>query len=717
MLDCSAQNLMDEAYAAEQHARKHLEVLNQIIETYVGSYYRSDMKPVFPAPENYPYSYVANVRPRLIFNCPRFTASNEGTYLDAKKLLGTAKFVNQWAVNERLHQTLIPAVTQALMMRCVFLTSFEDLEGEVSEGDLRLMLPKCKEIELRRYFRDPKGTPAVKPRYKGHMWVRDLEDVKKLKGVDSKVLHDLVPDIGLDKLERPDQRQGNREGPPRNEIVAYEIWVPECNTYRTNPKLQHGTIFTVAVGQKVHSDGTRERGEKAGFLRKPRPYFGPDWGPYTEIEFVDVPANTYGSSPVAMLMQQVEELNAHLSATADAAARMKHLIFVDAAHDTLALAVQNSPDGHVISIPGVTKEQVIPVLIGGPAPEQYTYNEVARERLDRNIGMDSAQRGGVEQDRTATATNVRYQSLNIRMVDLKRTVANAVKQIANTVAWYGWNSPNVVMRLGQGAGKDFGVKNPVFLGGPDDGEKLPDWDAAALELEAYSMEAPDEEKLAAEVAEALAIVTEMAQIMQEAPWIAHDVILMQLAKLRKFDWLPECINSRLFAEWMKEQVQQNIESHQGEQELQAVQVEAAKTEVAKLKLELATMMQALQRGGEAGERKPPSVSMSYKDLPEDVKRQAEEAAGFSPSTQPLTSPAHVANAMKLHSDSMGRLHDKSMQNRQQVHESKESRTKEFAEERRTRLSGMFKGMAGQKPKTGMKRAAQTGGKAFAASKR
>lgn len=693
MLDYeSPANMLKECQSAEAHAKKHLAAFPDIVQIMVGSYYRDDMKPLTPSSENYPYSYLANVKPRLIFNNPRFNCTQETSSLDSKQMISMSKFANAWAVKEKLQAALSPWLTNALLMRGVILTTFEDVDGDEDlPGDqMRRKMPRCHVIEMHRYFRDPVSTPAVKPRYKVHVWVRDLEDVKKMKGVNKAAVKNLIPDIDLEKLQRPNQRQGVSDMPSRFEVIAYEMWVPECNDYRTGDgRGQHGTIFTIAVGQKISDGGKVDRYNKnVGYLFPPRPYYGPKWGPYTELEFIGVPGQTYGTSPVCVVMQQVEEVNAHLAATADAAARMKHLIFVDAANDTLQVATQNSPDGSVIAIPNITKDSIIPALIGGPAPEQYQYNEVARNRLDRNLGMDSAQRGEPVSGDTATATNVAYETLNIRMNDLKRITAQAVKQIVNTAAWYAWESNNVVMKLGGNDAAEMGFKSgAAFMGGPQGGETLPEYDDSALELEPYSMEAVDEEKLAQQVMEAMGLIAQLAQEMQTAPWLGYDVILEQLGKLRKFDWLHEAINGEMFAEWMKEQVQQNIEKHQIEQAQIQAQIEGIQLDNAKKKVELMLMMQ-----GPGEEKKGPSVSISYKDLPEDVKRQAESAAGFDPSTQPLTSPAHIQNQMKVMDTNSGRAHENNKMESTHTHQRKQSH-----------LAGMFRTMsANKRGSSGMK---------------
>ena len=673
MLDYSPENLWEECQAAEKHNLKHLFGFNDIIQTFVGSFYRDDMMPVNAAPENYPYSYVANVKPRLVFNNPRFNCTSESSSIDSNLLIMQAKFVNRWTVKENLQKILSPFVTTALLMRSVILTTFEDDpdDAELPPSEMKRKMPRCHLLENHRYFRDPVSTPATPPRYKGHTWVRDLEDVKKMKGVNKDALEKLCPDVDLSGLKRPNDQPGSDNAqPPRFEIVAYEIWVPECNDYATD-RGHNGTIFTIASGQAVQG-GRTTRTPGQAYLFEPRPYYGPPWGPYTELEFVDVPGQTYGTSPVCVVMQQIEEVNAHRAATADAAARMKHLVFVDAANDTLQLALQQSPDGTILGIPNLTKDQVQQVLVGGVAPEQYQYNEYSTERLDQTMGMGATERGGTaSDDRTATASNIRYETLNVRMDDLKNITAQAVKQIANTVSWYGWESNNVTMLLGGADGEDLGMEGPLaYLGGPQQGQQLPPWDAAALELEPYSMEAIDEDKLSQQVMEALALITQMAQEMQAAPWLGFDVILEQLGKLRKFDWISECINTKLFAAYMQQQQSQTEQTHAGLMAEQQLKLAGMDLDNKLKQADVMMRMRELMTPDQGREDKPPSISINYADLPEDDKRAVEVKAGLPASQMPLTTPEHIGNAVDLHKTAAGMQQDRQMQQGAQQHDSR-----------------------------------------------
>jgi hypothetical protein len=208
------------------------------------------------------------------------------------------------------------------------------------------------------------------------------------------------------------------------------------------------------------------------------------------------------------------------------------------------------------------------------------------------------------------------------------------------------------------------------------------------------MEAVDEAKLAQEVTESLAIIAQLAQEMTTAPWIQYDVILEQLGKLRKFDWMHECINGELFAEWMKEQVQQNVEKHQAEQALQQAQIQGQQIQNAKTKLEMMLLMHESQQPQTGTERKPPSVSISYKDLPEDVKREAESAAGFKPSTMPLTSPAHIANQLDVHKTNVGFQNQQMQAEQGRQHELVKQNSQQKHQVQQSKLAGMLKGMSG-----------------------
>lgn len=674
-LDYSPTNLLEENDGGVSHRNKYLyhhETLNQ---TYMGSYFRSDKRPAKESPENYPFSFIANVQPRLVFNNPKVSCKSANVAVDSDTCSHAGRAVNQW-IRYRNFQTTLEVYAQAyLMLWSVALIEFETHPEDVDlpAEQMRRMIPKVHILDHWRYVQDPTATPTTTPRWKSHINVKDLEDVKKMKDLVPEALDSLIADIDLALLHRPNTSSGGKNDlPSRKEVLYYEMWVPECNDYRTPGTalhLENGTIFTIAVGQTVGPGGARRVGQ-AQFLRKPRPYFGPATGPYRLAGAYDVQGETYPLSPIAVCMQQVEELNAHCTAVANAAARMKNLVFVDATQDTLQSATMNSPDGTVLGIPGISESQIVTVVIGGPAKEQYQYIELLRNRLDRNIGIDDAQRGELNSDVTATATNVAFQSMAIRMDHLQRRFTEAVKDILKTVLWYAWESPNFVMFLAPDDAEALGMTKPAYLGGPDPQhpEAHVPIDQAALDIEPYSMVKVDETVLAQEVMDTLALVMQMAQEMQTAPWLGWETILNQLADIRKFDWLDDAINSDLFRAYQAQQQSQVEQTHAATMAEAQLHLESLDLDNKLKQLQIMLLMKQLQGGdGEEGS-KGPSVSLNYKDAPEDVRRRIEEISVGMTSHMGMTAPDHVKNALSLATkghDAQVKTH---MQGSQQMHQ-------------------------------------------------
>lgn len=680
-----AGNMLQECDAAVYHRDKHIkDNKKELLEIFHGSHYRTDSRPGRESPENYPFSFVANVQPRLVFDNPKVNCTSTNVSVPKKTVQHLGRAINQWIKYADFVKVLDACATDGLLMWSTVLTTFEvdPLDSALPNSQMKRMIPKVSIIENHRYFRDPSSTPATPPRFEGHIWVRDLSDVEKMEDVDQEALGALVADMDIQLLKRPNALQGSSSttGPSRKEILAYEFWVPECNDYRTDPKMQNGTIYTLAIGQSVAADGGRTRVGKARYLRDPRPFFGPPWGPYSMLGFYDVPENTYPLSPVAVCFQQMEELNAHASAVANAASRMKNLVFVDAAHDTLQAAVMNSADGTVIGIPGLTQEQVVDVTIGGPAKEQYEYVQVLRERLDRNIGIDDAQRGELNPQVTATATNVAYQSMSVRMDYLKKRFTEFTKRILNSVGWYAWNSNNFVMFLAPEDADELQMKKPAFLGGPQQGEEHVPYDQAALDLEPYSMIKVDEGVLAQEVQETIALIAQLAQEMATAPWLGWQTILEQLATIRKFDWVPECINSDLFIAYQQQQQQQNQQLHAAQMAEMQLKLDGMDADNKLKKIKAMQEMIALHQQMQPQTEDPDSISKSanYKDLPEDIRRAWEvEMVGFA-STQPLTAADHVKNALTLSQTNTQHAQKQDLQTRDQKHQQAQGRQSQLA---------------------------------------
>ena len=264
------------------------------------------------------------------------------------------------------------------------------------------MWPVCTRIPQHRFFVDPVADTLEEARFIGHKWVRDKEDLLKMaeenekEGWDAEAIEKMSVTSDNQELGRDE-----KDLPDREEVVCYEIYVPEI-TLEDSLGEKHGfngTIYTLAVA-------VDDEDEKAAFIRKPRPYYGPRWGPYVLFGIYKVPNAIYPLSPLVAIEGQVEELNRHAESASQSAEQYKKLILVDNTDPKFSQRVKDSQDNYVIPVSGLEKARVVQAEIGGMTQQQLTYLQVARDRLDRNSGITDAQRGNIEGRGTATEVTV-----------------------------------------------------------------------------------------------------------------------------------------------------------------------------------------------------------------------------------------------------------------------------------------------------------------------
>ena len=100
---------------------------------------------------------------------------------------------------------------------------------------------------------DPLALSANESRYMGHMWIRDkkdlVEEAKNDPSWNSEAVEQLTEGSGISDAGR--NKQAEEKTPTRNEVVGYDVWVPEVqhNDVIGPEDGFHGTIYTVSVGQ------------------------------------------------------------------------------------------------------------------------------------------------------------------------------------------------------------------------------------------------------------------------------------------------------------------------------------------------------------------------------------------------------------------------------------------------------------------------------------
>ena len=604
MLDLSPENLRLEIERAEELRNKHTSKIEQLILGFTGSHYRSDRHPDEPTPENHAFEYVSLMLPLLAYDNPAIAVESTNAGFDPAVAIGMEEALNQTTINDDLQKLFERVAYDALFGFGVLITTLEETqEADVEEGGdggtPAMMLPRTNYLAPERFFIDPNAvSPTLNAdgfdgiRFLGHRWVRDKEDLLADPRFDKEAIKSLEADVAIQQLHRPD----HHENPTRNEIVGYEVWVPPA---KVDPKSrENGTIYTLAVLQDAKKD--KPGGGKAAFIRKPRPYFGPAWGPYSMFGIYEVPGQCYPLGPIAATAEQADELNAHSHAATRAATREKSIVLVNSTENAAAAAAKNAKDGEVWKVPNLNANSIIQLEIGGVDAKRYQYIQTLRERLDRNSGINDARRGNVEGKELATAINTANDASKTREAYIQAKFQKSAAQVMRTRAWYLFQSENVVVPLSPAAGKRLNMKQPVFHGGPQPGQENQSFDSLAIRIEPYSMERPNEALLQQRTMSLLEWLLQVAAQIPQMPFMQWDEIL---------DWVGRVYSTRTLSKMVNLPLLQKIWQAQMQPQQQAP----------------------------PPPKKTPVETLNYADAPPDIQRQIEQQAGLRPSTQGATS--------------------------------------------------------------------------------
>lgn len=519
MLSTDPKDLYAEIAAAEELREKHLVSQKDQIEKYHGPHYKDGYNANYAA-ENHYYEYVSLIVPRLVFDNPRVRVGTRrpGTQDMVAKAIRLG--LNRWIRDVNFRTALTEIATDMVFNYGVLLVTEEENKSLRPKDGVQtpseIMRPSVSRIPQDRFIIDPVATNVSDARFMGHRWVRDKEDLEEMASKN--------PDDGwdLDAIktlsETTDSKElgrANDRTPDRKEVVCYEIWIPEVqiDDERSSKEGFHGTIYTLGVSTAKDDD------ERVAFVREPRPYYGPRWGPYTMFGLYNVPNSVYPLGSLTAIEGQIEELNRHAESASRSADQYKKLILVDNTDPKFVQRVKDAKDNYVLPVSGLEKAGVVQAEVGGMTSQQLSYLQLSRDRLDRNSGLSDAQRGNVEGRGTATEVTVAAEAGTARMSFMKRQFADAVQKVLCTVAWYLYYDDRVVMPLGVEAEREFGESDPWLVGGEHDPESGASFDDLELEIEPYSMERTTEGTHQRRTMEMFNMITSTASLIPQLPFV------------------------------------------------------------------------------------------------------------------------------------------------------------------------------------------------------
>lgn len=530
MLDLTPTNLWHEITLAKAHRDDHLKHLDRMISRHHAGNHPGALAAEASDPENFPHEYVSLMLPRLVLENPRVRIKSALAGATQETVLALRHALNRWARMVPLKGPLTLAGLDMLFAFGVMLTVYEprpesDIAGASRPDDLPHW-PNVYRIPQRWYFHDPLATDYAAPRYRGHARPIDLSDLKELarlhpQDYDAEVINAIGEQDGIDELRHIDGQQVRR-----GEVVIYEVWVPEAEpeSKRKRKDGYHGGIYTL-IGQ----------GEGASFIRKPRAYWGPRWGPYSFLGAYPVIDSAYPLSPLAAVENQVQELNAHVHGANESARRYKRLVLCSTDNTQLIQSIKGNPHDFIVPVPGFTKDQVVQVEIGGVTEQAIAHIQIAKERVDRVAGLSEAQQGRPDPNVSATADSIASEASSNRVGFVRGNYLDGVVQVFKTAGWYMLHDERFTMSLGSEAIDDMiqslppervaelGLQNPTveqvnFQGG--DGSSFDVDDIMDMvEIEPFSMNRHGEAENRALQLQGFTILSQLAPMVVQAPYL------------------------------------------------------------------------------------------------------------------------------------------------------------------------------------------------------
>lgn len=541
MLDVSASHLWQEIQEAERINEQFLgESYEDLIRSYVGPGYRDDWSWERADSENFAYQWFSLFAPQMLAANPRVKTRS--------RKIGSAQDVTlgmQYALNRNIQDTRFRILAEHLLYDWGFrwgvaLTLSEPRKGRADLED-PIHRPVSKRIPLKQYLSDPLALEGGEDRWRGHMEIRDKEDLLEEAeanphlGWNVEVILGLAEDVDLQKAGRRTRHEPNVH---RTEVTFTEIWVPEhqlevafdTNGKKFKPRPEdgyHGTIFTVA---RQEIPKKRSEGETLGYVRRPRPFYGPQDGPYTTDGVFLVPNETRRLGPIAAMKAQVAELNAVRDVITAAITSHKRGFGISAlAGQDVAEAIKNFKDLGVFQFPGAVedvRQALMPLELSGVTQEHLTHFEFLKASLERNSGLSDALLGNAQPDVTATAESIASSSSTRRAGYMAQKFVHFLEEILRKEAWYLLKDSRVALELGPEAVGRFvdpesgaPIARPMWWGGFETDLSLEDLE---IEIDLYSMSQSSEQK-------ELMISQQMLQIgLNVAPAIPTTILW--------FDW-------------------------------------------------------------------------------------------------------------------------------------------------------------------------------------
>lgn len=445
--------------SAVRRREQALDDWDETLERYGGPSYAGDDCGPGSEIENPEFETVAQLSPDIIWDNPRVqvkTARPGAAQAVAKALHRGA---NRNIQTTGMRKTAQRVLVSSLLRYGVF---YEELVEQGGYGKVQpapeappgtdSFIPKrpcTRSISIRRYFQDPTATCDREIRFRGHEEIAFVDDMLEHalahpeEGWNVDLLRRLAAsdETDVEEVYRPTAKG---DSPPRGEL-SYVVMYVDGATIEGMPGPDQG--FS-GVWVTLFSTGANDNGKgKAEELRAPYPAFGPRGGPYTvagEYWMVDDEIPFAGIQAAAAVLA---ERTGHQSALSKSAARRKSIALVDTADQATALAIEDAQDGDVVGVPGLDKNKVESIEVGGVTDQALAYKSYLDQKTDRVLGADDASVGTVTGKATATENAIASNATSTRTSGRKRSFQDALSDALRVKLWFLYYSDRVAFPI------------------------------------------------------------------------------------------------------------------------------------------------------------------------------------------------------------------------------------------------------------------------------
>lgn len=468
MLDVSPSALWEEANEAIEYNKRRVAALRAMVDNYRTPWHKG-----FTSGEsfstahkfdsrNHPFEYIALTIAQSVFDNPKWMVTARRGYAAEVDAPALREGLNAWTKEVRLKKKLASLYVDYCFHSCMSMTTLEDvvLNRKLRSGEIQRRRPNVRRIGSTRGFRDHRCFELEEARFTGHIFIRDIEDLKKEDGWDEEVLRNIPLDSGIREVRGEEDQHNTRS---RKEIAFIEMWVPEYELpdddsfWDDVPEEErdnyHGTIFTLPLLGFGGDPGV------ARFPIAPRPWYGNRFGPYQFGGTYPVPDDVMPLSTLIAVEGQNRQNNEVARALYDAIVDYKKIILTSSKNPGLGSAVKRARHGSVLpaNLQDLAR-MVAQIEVGGPTPALLQSAMTTQDTLDRSSGMTDAMRGNVTGSGTAFENSLAAAGANARTAFPKQQFMDFVGDIGLSAAWFMHTADDVVIDLDGGSG--------AMLGGP-----------------------------------------------------------------------------------------------------------------------------------------------------------------------------------------------------------------------------------------------------------